>query len=644
MAGSTSRGREAQRIRTYSTSIDRSTLARHGCRVQSRLAVDDGIRASVSSRGTTPRSRGLRLGQLGPLLLLVVVTSAVYANSLHNNFLFDDLETIVEAQGRGGPGQLTPLFSLLQGKPAYRPIRSASYAFDYALSGLDPWGYHLANIAYHILSAIVVFLIAQSLFNRLIPALFAAILFAVHPIQTEAVTYLSGRRDVLSGLFVLLGFYIFLRYRRTGRAGYLAAVLLMYPLAFFSKESGIILPLLCFSFDVISRIRVKGPGIGLPPVREILANAWSAVRESRLFYIPLFVLAVGLASYVLFLVRGTWVRTYHGGTLWFTGLTMARVFLHYIKLLLFPLTLNADYSYNAFPVTTSWTDPNAWVAVLILAALGVGLLSILQSRPLVAFGGAWFFLALLPVSQIVPHHELMAEHFLYVPSVGFCLAVAALADPLLERPRRIPAIYSAALAALFLLSLRTVWRNADWRDELTLWSKTVQVAPQAARARNNLGAAYLRRGQLTRAEHELETAVQIKPDFGVAHGNLGKIALDRDDLERAERELQTAIGLKADDVIPRLWLGAVYVRKGRMTEAEQQFRAALARPPYDAYANNNLGVLFAKGGRMAEAEEAFQTALTRMPQLTEAQQNLTRLRRLQGSSGLAVQPAAGASP
>ncbi|WP_424319297.1 tetratricopeptide repeat protein, partial [Candidatus Methylomirabilis sp.] len=539
-------------------------MARHGCRAQSRLVVDDGIRAGVSSRGTTPRSRGLRLGQLGPLLLLVVVTSAVYANSLHNNFLFDDLETIVEAQGRGGPGQLTPLFSLLQGKPAYRPIRSASYAFDYALSGLDPWGYHLTNIAYHTLSAIVVFLIAQSVFNRLIPALFTAILFAVHPIQTEAVTYLSGRRDVLSGLFVLTGFYMFLRYRQTGRGGYLATVLLLYLLAFFSKESGIILPLLCFSYDVISRIRVKEPGIGLPPVREIWVGVRSAVREGRLFYIPLMVLAGGLALYVLFLVRGTWVRTYYGGSLPFTGFTMSRVFLHYIALLLFPLTLNADYSYNAFPVTTSWADPNAWVAVLILGMLGYGLLVCLKSRPLVAFGGAWFFLALLPVSQIVPHHEMMAEHFLYVPSVGFCLVVAALADSLLDSPRRVPAIYSAALAALLLLSFRTVWRNTDWRDELTLWSKTVQVAPQSARARNNLGSAYLRRGQLTRAEQELETAVQIKPDFAVAHGNLGKIALDRDDLERAERELQTAIGLKANEVIPRLWLGAVYMRRGRV--------------------------------------------------------------------------------
>lgn len=582
--------------------------------------------------------------QLCAVLLLTAVTAAVYYNSLHNEFLFDDLQTIVETQSVGGPGQFGQLFSLLKGNPAYRPIRSASYAFDYALSGLDPWGYHLSNIAYHVLSATVVFLIAQTLFSRTATALFAAVLFAVHPVQTEAVTYLSGRRDVLSGLFVLTGFYMFLRYRQTGRAGYLATVLPLYLLAFFTKESGIVLPLLCFSYDAVSRIRVEREGGGFPPFREIWAGAWSAVRESRLFYIPLVVLAGGLATYVLFLVRGTWVRTYYGGSLFFTGLTMARVFLHYMKLLIFPLTLNADYSYNAFPVTTSWADPNAWVAVLILAGLGYGLLSCLRTRPLAAFGGLWFFVALLPVSQIVPHHEMMAEHFLYIPSVGICLMVAALAHPLMDRHRFAPALYAAAMVVLVFFSFRTVWRNTDWKDDLTLWSKTVQVAPQGARARNNLGAVYLRRGELTRAEEELNAAVQIKPDFAIAHGNLGKIALDQGDLARAERELQTALRLKADEVIPRLWLGAALVRLQRLPEAEQQFRAALARPPYDAYAYNNLGVLFAKDGRLVEAESAFQAALTRMPELTEARQNLARLQRLQGSSGVAVKPVTEAVP
>lgn len=571
--------------------------------------------------------------QLGAILLLAAITFAVYYNSLRNQFLFDDQETIYELQGPLARGGFDELLKLVSGKPAYRPIRTASYAFDYAMSGLDPWGYHVTNIAYHLLSAILVFLIAETLFGRWRLALFAGLLFAVHPIQTDAVTYISGRRDILSGLFLLGGFYAFLRYRRTGRKRNFALALLLYPLAFFSKESGIILPLLWFGYDVAARAKITAQRVGVRLVRELGVAATTAFRQAWRLYLPVLVLGAGLGSYVLFLIRGTPLRSYHGGSLWFTLLTQARVTVHYIRLLIFPLTLNADYSYNGFPLTTSWTDPKALAAVAILAALLYGLLACLGTRPMAAFGGAWFFIALLPVSQIVPHHEMMAEHYLYVASVGFCLLVAALTDPLLDRPRFAPALSAVGVMVLLLLSLRTIWRNADWRDELTLWSKTVQTAPQVARARNNLGAAYLRHGQIARAEEQFEAALKIRPDFAMAHANLGKIYLDRDDLERAERALSAAVQLQRHEPIPRLWLGTVYVRKGEMSQAEKQFRVAATRPFYDAYAYNNLGTMFARSGRMAEAEDAYKEALRRIPNLAEASENLARLYRLQRGVG-----------
>jgi Flp pilus assembly protein TadD len=597
----------------------------------------------VTRAGTQDRKRrraGRRWSGSLPwaIILLAAVTGAVYYNSLQNEFLFDDLETIVSVQRPGGPGGFGGVLRLIRGQPQYRPIRSASYAFDYAVSGLQPWGYHLSNIAYHGLAAIFVFLIAHTLFDRLGAALFAALLFAVHPIQTEAVTYLSGRRDLLSGLFVLAGFYAFLRYRGTGRPTYLGLALLAYPLAFLSKESGVILPALCFGYDVIARTRITAPGVGPRLLRDLWVGTRGAFSQSRLLYLPFVVLAAGATYYVLFLVRGTPQRAYHGGSLWFSLLTQARVVLYYIKLLIFPVTLNADYSYNAFPVTTSWTDPKALASLAILAALVYGLIGCLRTRPIAAFGGAWFFIALLPVSQIIPHHEMMAEHFLYLPSVGFFLFVAAIADRVADRPRLAPALYGLGVVVLVLLALRTIWRNADWKDDLTIWSKTVETAPEAARARNNLGAAYLRRGQRARAQEQFEAAIRIKPDLAHVHANLGKIYLDREDLARAEGELVMALRLKRDEVIPRLWLGAVYVRGGRLAEAEQQFRAALSKPPFDAYAYNNLGSLLARSGRAPEAEAAFREALRRMPDLAEARENLVRLQRLRGFADRAGEP------
>lgn len=582
--------------------------------------------------GLTPPAGGWLGRRSVALLILFVAVAAVYANSLNNEFLFDDLETIVELH-RPGAGPFQQLETLLGGRPAFRPVRSASYAMDYALSGLDPWGYHLINISLHGLSAVCVYLIARTLFASPLAALCAALLFAVHPIQTESVTYLSGRRDVLSGLFVLIGFYRFVRYRQAHRVWDLVLTILLCPLAFFTKESGIILPLLCLGYDVVSRIRRSGSDGEVSGVRAIWTAASAAVREGRRFYLPAGALAGALAFYVLFLVRGTSLRVWHGGSLDMTLLTMARIFLRYLTLLLFPITLNADYSYNAFPVTTSWIDPEAWVAVAIWGGLGAAWYRLLLRRPQAAFGGLWFLIALLPVSQIVPHHDLMAEHFLYVPSAGFALLVAGLLELVLSRRRPSAAVATACIVVLSLLAVRTVVRNADWKDELTLWSKTVQTAPEAAMARNNLGAAYLRRGQLSQAEQQLTAAVAIQPDNAIAHGNLGKLFLDRGDLARAETELEQALTLKPSESIPRLWLGAVYLKQGRATEAETQFRQALTHRRSAAYAHNNLGILLARRDRQAEAEAAFREALRLMPGLREAKDNLRRLAARPRSAG-----------
>lgn len=563
-------------------------------------------------------------------LVLAVVTGAVYANSLHNEFLFDDLKLIREERAGFGEGAFWQLRALLSTGRAYRPIRTASYAFDYAVSGLEPWGYHLSNIIYHALSACFAFLIAQHLLGERRIALFTALLFAVHPIQTDAVTYISGRRDVLSGLFVIVGFYAFLRYRETNKARYLLLALALCPIAFFAKESGIVLPLLLVAYDIIRGMKVTVPVFS----RQFPVQLWAGIRQSAhkrpLLYLGLLACAAALASYVIFVMRGTMLREYHGGSLWFTLLTDTRIFVHYIKLLLFPVTLNADYSYNAFPVTTTWTDPRALAATVVLVAVAIWLLSLLKERPIATFGGLWFFIGLLPVAHIIPHHEMVAEHYLYVPSVGFCLLVGALLLPLVGRPAFARALYSVAGAVLVLLALRTVWRNRDWKDDLSLWTETVRVAPQAARARNNLGAAYLGRGRLGLAREHLETAIRIKPDFPIARGNLGKVYFDLGDLASAERELEAALRLRAKEVIPRLWLGGVYVREGRITDAEQIFRDVLKRDSRNAFAHNNLGALLMKTGRVREGEEAFRSAIRVQPDFRQAEENLIRLYLRQG--------------
>ncbi len=589
------------------------------------------VRKRVKGTGQpSPRRAGRFPTGVFPFLLLAAATGAIYANSLHNEFLFDDLKLIREERAGFGEGAFWQLRALLSTGRAYRPIRTASYAFDYAISGLDPWGYHLSNITYHALSACFVFLIAQHLLRDRRIALFTALLFAVHPIQTDAVTYISGRRDVLSGLFVIAGFYAFLRFRESNRAGYLLLALALCPIAFFTKESGIVLPFLIVAYDLVCGTRVSVSVFSRQFPVQLWAGVTQTVRRRPLLYLGLLACAAALASYVIFVTRGTALRAYHGGSLWFTLLTDTRIFVHYLTLLLFPVTLNADYSYNAFPVTTTWTDPRALAATVGLVAVAIWLLSLLKDRPIATFGGLWFFIGLVPVAHIIPHHEMVAEHYLYVPSVGFCLLVGALLLPLVGRPAFTRTVYAVGSVVLVVLALRTVWRNRDWKNDLSLWTETVRVAPQAARARNNLGAAYLRRGQLDLAREQLEAALLIKPDSPIARGNLGKVYFDLGDLTSAERELEAALRLQRREVIPRLWLGGVYVQEGRTTDAEEAFRAVLRRDSRNGFAYNNLGVLLMKTGRVAEGEEAFRSAIRVQPDFREAQENLIRLYLRQG--------------
>ena len=235
----------------------------------------------------------------------------------------------------------------------------------------------------------------------------------------------------------------------------------------------------------------------------------------------------------------------------------------------------------------------------------------------------------------------MAADYAYV---GFFLVVASLADPLLDRPRVAPALYAFGLGVLILLSIRTLRRNADWKDSLTLWSKTVQDAPQVARARVNLGAQYLERGQVALAEEQFDAALKIKPNYATAYSNLGRIYLERNDLVRAEQALTKAIRRKRDQTVLHLWLGEVFLRTGRLAEAEEQFRVALSDPQYEAYTYNKLGALFARSGRLSEAEGAFKEAARRKPTWAEPRENLARLYQAQKHNGRAGKPMKGALP
>jgi len=356
-------------------------------------------------------------------------------------------------------------------------------------------------------------------------------------------------------------------------------------------------------------------------------------------------------------------------------LTQFSVIVTYLRLLILPVHQILDYDY---PIYHSLFEPTVLFSFLFLSVLlGLALYLLFYSqhstRPgllkLIGFGLLWFFLALSIESSIIPIEDVILEHRLYLPSVGFFLAVSVSVLGLMDRQRRIKAVAIGTVVAV--LCVATYQRNLTWKDDLALWSDVVQKSPDKKRGHIGLGNAYEHRGRLNEAageyktasmlrpdyaethnklgtvyEHlgrldeaarEYKTALALKPDYAEAHNNLGIAYKDLGRLEEALREFQIALKLKPDDIQSRLNLGNVYRAMGHAGEAIQEYKTTLTLKPDYAEAHNNLGLVYKDLGRPEEAIQEFQTALKLNPDDVFPHLNLGNIYRTQGRPNDAIQ-------
>jgi len=448
-----------------------------------------------------------RKGLLVPLVFLGVAF-ALYGNALGNGLVFDD--DIVAATNYD-LGSLKGLKGFFETR--YRPVRHLSFALDHLLWGRNAWGLHLSNVLHHALACVLAFRVVRRLAGER-AAWAATLLFAVHPVQTEAVAYVSGRRDLLLTIFFLLGFLSFLSYRDTGRRRHILALLGWLALAAGTKESAVTLPAVLLLYDLI---------VDPQPFRRRL-----------LFHAPSLVLAAGFAVRVAF-GEASQQEGFHGGSALTHYLAVPCLYGLYLWRFVMPVRLLGDYSYDAFPLPRSPLAPSFLGAATALLALVCAVVLLRRRAPLVAFGIAWFLTTLLPVVQIIPFHELAAEHHLYLASIGLCLAAGAA----FERAPRRPAVLVLGVALLVALAVRTVVRNRDWKDAETFWGVTARDAPRCARAQFNVGYLRALRGEYEEAMPHLRAAVQIRGNaqdrygLGCALLALGRSIEGRLELERA---------------------------------------------------------------------------------------------------------------
>ena len=579
---------------------------------------------------TLPRAR----------VLLLFVAVSVYANSLGNGFTFDDNWLIVEnpvvTEGRVADAFTAPYWrGARPGTGNYRPLMLASFGLEWAAFDGSALGFHVVSVLAHALICLLVL----ALLTRFVPipaAFLGALLFAVHPVHVEAVANVVGRAELYAALAYLGACLLYLD--AGGGRGPRSAVRLLGLIALFvlslgGKEMAITLPGVLFvlelsrrsEVDLFARLRAEFPTyVALTGTFAIYVLVRGAVLGDLIGESP----AAGLASLSL-------------GERLLTALT---VWPQYLRLMVFPLDLSADYAPGVFLVTTSLTVEVVVGAVLLLGIV-VGAWLLRDRSPTLALGLAWFFVAVLPVSNLIVRSDvLLAERTLYLPSVAVALVLAGLAHDLvpsipLPRRRALSALVGVALVAM---TVRTVTRNPTWLDTFTMLNTLAVEHPESslalrARARGfervgemeqarqafelalafapdnyqivvEAAVFYSDRGQHARAEELFASAISLLPDYPAAHIELATQRLLRGEGRAAHAAALSGLAAVGSD--RELWflVSESYVAKGDLAAAIHAGRAALGREPDFEPGWARLAELLELDGREEEARAARRRA------------------------------------
>jgi protein O-mannosyl-transferase len=542
-------------------------------------------------------------------MAIVGAALAAYATGIKGAFVYDDIAAIVDnptIRHFSWAVLIPPAGVTTSG----RPLLNLSLAANYAIGGLNVAGYHFFNVAVHIAAAVVLWgLIRQTLRRPLLEARFGsaastialliAVLWAVHPLETEAVTYTVQRAESLMGFFYLATLYCFARSADSAAPGrWLGASVIACVLGMASKEVMVSAPVLVFLYD---RTFVAGT----------FREAW---RKRRAFHLSLAATWVVL----LLLVWSTgWNRN---GTVgmgvgvgwWAYGVTQFRALTHYLSLTLWPHPLVFDYG-------TRWeTD---WLILVphatVVMALVIGTLAALRFRPVLGFLGLAFLLPLAPTSLLPGTTQMIVEHRMYLSLAPLLVfLVAAVGQTVGRRATVVGVVAVAALAVV------TAQRNRDYRNDEVLWADTVAKVPDNARAQCNLAILLVQRGEIAVALPHYEASLRAAPASANTHFNYGVALAKLGRFQEAVGHYEEALRWDPGYTDARCNLGTALLSLGRPADALAQFERALAVRPNDPDVLANIGNIHAQAGHLSDAIGCFQRALRLRPADPDLHYNL----------------------
>ena len=591
--------------------------------------------------------------------VILGVCALVYANSLQNSFHYDDEHSILDNLHIRDLGNISSFFqdpatfSRDADKGMYRPLLLLTYALNHAYGmkygegGYDVVGYHVVNLLLHALSACLIWWLTSLMFGRKDVSLAAGLLFALHPLATEPVNYISSRSESLAAMFYLLGMVFFVEGEKKGK-GRMVLSWAALALGLLCKSTVITMPAVLLLFDYLFCSR----------------RDWGKLKQ-RLFerHIPYWVIAGGYVALI-------WVNGFLSGSVkapvrdgWTQFLTQIKGFVFYWTLLLWPLGLNVEHQF--FEQRSLEGVATFGALLLVLSFLGMLVYLFFRRKDLPFFLMGWGLVAMLPV-MVVPLNVLVNERRLYLPCAAFCIGLALLLRS--ERARKLKIggrDLGIALMALILLGygLLSFERNRVWKDDFSLWGdavskapmmprvhlylgnthkeaafasadsaevsehwkaarrgyqKTVELDPQGdlgLRAFNNLGAVNFVLDDIDAAEKAYRRAVEISPQYADAIVNLGTISHERvrrrevapdrqrQTLEQAIRYYQQALGFQPNHPYAHANMGLAYFDLGEWEKAHQSYERAYFLRPRDDKLLNNMGNLFATLGQQRPGAE-----------------------------------------
>ena len=598
----------------------------------------------------TPARTSLMEKPLFHFILIIAICLIAYSNTLNAPFEFDDGVAIIENPIVRNFGFMVNPSEAKAHKGPFgyelfrrRYVGYLTFALNYRIHKLDVAGYHVVNLYVHIINALIVYWLVILTFktpflssstlraysNQV--ALFAGLFFACHPVQTQAVVYIWQRVALLATTFYVLSLVMYIKWRLTSnKTG-----------SFFSR-----MPLLFYFGSVISAVlamKTKEIAFTLPVVIFLyeLMFFGGNLKKRFLYLAPLLltmliipISLIGLDTPIGELISDVSAATRVGSNIsrWDYLLTQFTVIVTYIRLIFLPINQNLDYDY---PIYNTFLAPEVFSSFLLLFCIfGLGVYLFLNSKHrnstfrLIAFGIFWFFITLSVESSFVPLMNVIFEHRVYLPSVGFSIALASGVFLLLNKfgQRKLRAIGVAIFTAVIIvLSVVTYARNTVWRSQLALWQDCVEKSPQKARPHLNMGVALAKQGRTEEAvEHYLQ-ALKIKPDYVMARNNLGTVFANEGKLDEAIFHYEKALRAKPDNPMTLYNIGRAFYGQENFSQAAYYFKEALRYDPEHVGAHNNLAIILFTLGELDEAFLHYSKALQTHPEDADIHYNLGNL-------------------